>query len=71
MLAVVTAGPGMLCFGIFSPPAMLAAMLGAAALLIWFRALLLRRIEGSTGDCLGFAAYAGQLILLLAATALA
>jgi adenosylcobinamide-GDP ribazoletransferase len=29
----------------------------------------MRKIGGSTGDCLGFAAYAGQLIVLLAATA--
>lgn len=29
---------------------------------LWFRHLLLRRLGGSTGDCLGFAAYAGIVL---------
>ena len=37
--------------------------------LLWFRRLLMRRLGGVTGDCLGFAVYAGQLILLLCAAA--
>lgn len=69
ILALTTALPGLLGLAIHNPLALLAASLGAGVFLIWFRALLLRRIGGSTGDCLGFAAYAGQLILLLAATA--
>ena len=69
LLAIATALPGLLGFAIHAPLALFVAMLGAAAFLLWFRALMLRRIGGSTGDCLGFAAYAGQLILLLAATA--
>lgn len=68
-LALITALPGLLGFAIDRPMYLLGALLGAAAFLLWFRALLLRRLGGSTGDCLGFAAYAGQLILLLAATA--
>lgn len=68
-LALITALPGLLGFAIDRPMNLLGALLGAAAFLLWFRALLLRRLGGSTGDCLGFAAYAGQLILLLAATA--
>lgn len=67
--ALTTALPGLLGFAILAPLGLLAATLGACAFLWWFRRLLLRRIGGSTGDCLGFAAYAGQLILLLAATA--
>lgn len=36
---------------------------------LWFRQALMRRLGGVTGDCLGFAVYAGQLILLLCASA--
>lgn len=68
LLALVTALPGLLGFAVLSPLPLLLGLLGAAVFIAWFRALLLRRIGGSTGDCLGFAAYAGQLILLLAAT---
>lgn len=53
----------------------LAAMMSGAALagggaaslifIVWFRHFLRRHLGGVTGDCLGFAVYAGQLILLL------
>lgn len=69
MLAVATALPGLLGFALTSPLALGAASLAGGVFVLWFRALLIRRIGGSTGDCLGFAAYAGQLILLLAAAA--
>jgi adenosylcobinamide-GDP ribazoletransferase len=69
LFALATALPGLATFAMVAPLALLAALGAAGAFLFWFRALLLRRIGGSTGDCLGFAAYAGQLILLLAATA--
>jgi adenosylcobinamide-GDP ribazoletransferase len=36
---------------------------------IWLRAMLLRRLGGVSGDCLGFYVYLGQLIWLLAAVA--
>jgi adenosylcobinamide-GDP ribazoletransferase len=68
-LALVTALPGLVPLALLYPAALLWAVTAAALFLIWFRRLLLRRIGGSTGDCLGFAAYAGQLIVLLAATA--
>lgn len=42
----------------------------ALLLLLWFRQLLMRRLGGVTGDCLGFAVYVGQLILLLCVAAL-
>ncbi len=70
LLALATAAPGLVGFLLLEPMRLLAAWAAALLFLGWFRALLLRRIGGSTGDCLGFAAYAGQLILLLAATAL-
>ncbi|WP_068071424.1 adenosylcobinamide-GDP ribazoletransferase [Novosphingobium lentum] len=37
--------------------------------LLWFRQSLMRHLGGVTGDCLGFAVYAGQLILLLGVAA--
>lgn len=68
-MALATALPGLLGFAGHQPMAFATATGMTAVFLIWFRRLLLRRIGGSTGDCLGFAAYAGQLIVLLAATA--
>lgn len=69
LLAAATAMPGLLLFALWQPLALLAALIAAGLFLLWFRQLLLRRIGGTTGDCLGFAAYAGQLILLLTAAA--
>jgi adenosylcobinamide-GDP ribazoletransferase len=47
-----------------------ALAIGAQLLaLIWLRALLMRRIGGVTGDCLGFFVYLSQLIWLLAVLA--
>jgi adenosylcobinamide-GDP ribazoletransferase len=69
LLALGTALPGLVGLAILAPERLLAAAMAALVFTLWFRRLLLRRIGGSTGDCLGFAAYAGQLILLLAATA--
>jgi adenosylcobinamide-GDP ribazoletransferase len=37
--------------------------------LIWLRGTLMRRLGGVSGDCLGFAVYAAQLILLLCVSA--
>jgi adenosylcobinamide-GDP ribazoletransferase len=68
-LAALTALPGVLPFAVKNPMALLCALGGAAIFILWLRSLLLRKIGGSTGDCLGFAAYAGQLLVLLAATA--
>lgn len=69
MLACATAFPGLAGFLLLEPLRLIAAAAVALMFLGWFREMLIRRIGGSTGDCLGFAAYAGQLILLLAATA--
>ena len=67
--SVLLSLPGLLPFVFGAPLAMASAAAAAIVFLIWFRLLLIKKIGGSTGDCLGFAAYAGQLILLLAATA--
>lgn len=45
------------------------ACLAIIPFLIWLRSLLLHRLGGVTGDCLGFAVYVGQLILLLCVAA--
>ncbi|CAA9223101.1 MAG: Cobalamin synthase [uncultured Craurococcus sp.] len=46
--------------------AMLLAAIAAVLFLAWFRRLVLRRLGGSTGDCFGFAAYAGLVLTSLA-----
>ena len=46
-----------------------AAFVASAIFLAWFVPYLRRRLGGATGDCLGAACYAGQLIVLLAASA--
>jgi adenosylcobinamide-GDP ribazoletransferase len=66
---LVAALPGLAPIAILDPFAVAAALLAGIVFLFWFGRLLRRRIGGSTGDCLGFAAYAGQLALLLAASA--
>jgi adenosylcobinamide-GDP ribazoletransferase len=68
-LALLTAAPGIAPFAVAEPVRLIGALLAAGLFALWFRRLLRRRLGGSTGDCLGFAAYAGQLILLLAASA--
>ena len=67
--ACVLALPGLAPFAVANPGATLVAFLLGAVLIAWLRRLVLRRIGGTTGDCLGFAAYAGQLLFLLAAAA--
>ncbi|MEP2102027.1 MAG: adenosylcobinamide-GDP ribazoletransferase [Parasphingorhabdus sp.] len=68
-LAALIAAPVISFFAYSQPIAALWGVGAAGLFLFWFRALLLRRLNGSTGDCLGFAAYAGQLIILLAVLA--
>lgn len=46
--------------------AVLASVFVLAVFALWFRALLLRRIGGVTGDCLGFSAYVGLIVTTLA-----
>ncbi len=68
--ASLLAAPVVGLFAYWYPIAGLLTLVGSALFLLWFRALLLRRLGGSTGDCLGFAVYSGQLIVLLAALAI-
>ena len=67
--AVLASVPALGAFAFVHPAALAGAVVAAALFLIGFRRRLLDRIGGSTGDCLGFAVYAGQLLFLLAATA--
>jgi adenosylcobinamide-GDP ribazoletransferase len=68
-LSGLTALPAVLVFGVRTPLRLAAALAGMGLFLCWFAPFLRRRLGGSTGDCLGFACYAGQLIVLLAASA--
>lgn len=67
----LAAVPGLLPLLLVAPIALGGTLIAGALFLLWFGRLLRRRIGGSTGDCLGFAAYAGQLavLLMLAASA--
>jgi adenosylcobinamide-GDP ribazoletransferase len=67
--AALAALPGLLPVALVAPMAFGATLFAGAGFLLWFGRLLRRRLGGSTGDCLGFAAYAGQLALLLAMSA--
>ncbi|QTD56760.1 adenosylcobinamide-GDP ribazoletransferase [Parasphingorhabdus cellanae] len=68
--ANLIAAPVLGLFAYWHPAAALLTLSGAVLFLLWFRAILLRRLGGSTGDCLGFAVYGGQLLLLLALLAM-
>ncbi|GAA0676280.1 adenosylcobinamide-GDP ribazoletransferase [Sphingomonas insulae] len=69
LLGVLLAIPGLLPIALLRPTALLGAGIVTALLLGWLTRFLRARIGGSTGDCLGFAAYMAQLALLLAAVA--
>ncbi|RSV21728.1 adenosylcobinamide-GDP ribazoletransferase, partial [Sphingomonas sp. ABOLH] len=69
MLAALLALPGLVPILWLAPGAVVAALVAMAAMLGWLARFLMRRIGGSTGDCLGFAAAMGQLALLLTVAA--
>ena len=69
VLATVLALPGVAPILWLRPGAVVVALVAMALLLAWLARFLMRRIGGSTGDCLGFAAAMGQLALLLAVAA--
>jgi adenosylcobinamide-GDP ribazoletransferase len=51
------------------PLPVLGGVIAALLFGMWFRRFLIRHLGGVTGDCLGFGVYAGQILILLAATA--
>lgn len=61
--------PGLAALAVAQPSAILTTVVASGLFLWWLRAFVTRRIGGTTGDCLGFAAYAGQLIVLLSVVA--
>ena len=63
-LGALLISPLLILVAIRDPLGASAIAMTVAAFVFWLRRLLLRRLGGVTGDCLGFAAYAG----LLAAT---
>jgi adenosylcobinamide-GDP ribazoletransferase len=69
LAALVLSVPGVLPLAWLSPVPLLVEAVAGVVILWWLARFLRRRIGGSTGDCLGFAAYVGQLTLLLAVAA--
>jgi adenosylcobinamide-GDP ribazoletransferase len=69
LLGLLAAMLAALPMGLLTPLRLGAATAGMALFLGWFVLYLRRRLGGVTGDCLGFACYAGQLIVLLGASA--
>lgn len=67
LVAVCWALPAGAWFAANFPIQAVAAVAFLALLLVWFVRLLRRRLQGSTGDCLGFIGYAAQVVILLAA----
>lgn len=71
LLAMLLTLPGIAPLLWMQPVTMLASVAVAAVFLGWIARFLRARIGGSTGDCLGFSAYMGQLTVLLLAVSLA
>jgi adenosylcobinamide-GDP ribazoletransferase len=69
VLGLLVGGPAVAALGLLGPIRAAAAAVGLLLFLCWFVMYVRRRLGGVTGDCLGFACYAGQLIVLLAASA--
>lgn len=68
-IASCVLAPFLVPLALLRPEAVLLALAGAAAFSAWLCRFVMRHLGGVTGDCLGFAAYAGQLIVLLCASA--
>lgn len=65
-IAALMAAPALLLGAFTDLRAMLVWLVLSAAFLLWYRALLLRRIGGSTGDGIGAAGYVGIVLATLA-----
>lgn len=61
--------PALIWLGVLRPVQTLLAVVTLGLLFLGFRALLRRRLGGTTGDCLGCLCYLAQVIVLLAASA--
>ena len=69
LLALMLAVPGIVPLAVSHLVPVTASLFVGQVFLWWLARFLRRRIGGSTGDCLGFAAYMGQLVMLLAVAA--
>ena len=67
--AVLLSLPGVVVLGTMRPWTLVAIAIASAAALPWLARGIRTRLGGSTGDCLGFAAYAGQVLVGLAVLA--
>ena len=65
-LATLLITPVLVWAGLQDAVALVAAVLALAIFVAWQRSYLFARIGGVTGDCLGFAAYAGIIVTTLA-----
>jgi len=65
-IAALLAAPALLLGAFADARATVVALILGAVFLLWYRALLRRRIGGSTGDAIGAAGYAGILLTTLA-----
>jgi adenosylcobinamide-GDP ribazoletransferase len=64
-VAVTLIAP-IIAFALYRDPlGMVAGLLLLAGFIGWFRRYLLRRLGGVTGDCLGFSAYVGMIVITL------
>lgn len=59
------ASPILIWFLWRDPVGLVAVTIALAVFVAWFRAYLLRRLGGITGDCLGFSAYVGIVVTTL------
>jgi adenosylcobinamide-GDP ribazoletransferase len=69
LIATLWALPAAIWFGSQAPFQALGAAVALMLLSVWFSRLVQRRLQGTTGDCLGFLGYAAHLVILLAAAA--
>jgi adenosylcobinamide-GDP ribazoletransferase len=69
VLGLLIAGPTVAALGLLGPIRAAAVPVGLVLFVGWFVWYVRKRLGGVTGDCLGFACYAGQLLVLLAASA--
>lgn len=65
-IAALLAAPALLLGAFADARAMAVSLILGAAFLLWYRALLRRRIGGSTGDAIGAAGYVGIVLATLA-----
>lgn len=69
LIGAAMAIPGTIAFALYAPAHLAGAVLLLLLFALWLVRLVRRRLGGVTGDVLGFACYAGQVLVLLLACA--